>query len=407
MTVSPRLLFVMLLLAGTGWLWHGETQRRELTAGISRLRTQLERPGAPENSRSRPERRSAIERKSVNWQAVAKELRNGKSIGGLLTTDARLREIIAGMSVAELVAALDELATADLGKRDRDELERQLAAILMAKDPEQGFSRFTVRERSDWSFFLGSEFQAWVTRDDAAALAWLQRHAAGGGHVFNRMISDPFFAMLRTKPETSAAVFAILPPERRLESLRSLEMRSIREGGQAEWAKIIRENLPPEDRLKAIAWPLGNWSDGDGSPMRLDEVDAYLGRIGASDEERNACVMAVAADPPSWKSQRSDPATGRDALEKMRSWVEGHAPEMLEPATVRAVEALAGNWKFAEASTLALEFHEQTGNDAYLTGVLEHVNDLSEPATVRELVGRLSDPDLQAKYREELKRKLE
>jgi hypothetical protein len=277
----------------------------------------------------------------------------------------------------------------------------------MAKDPEQGFARFTVRERSERSFFLGSQFQAWVTRDDAAALAWLQRHAADGGHVFNRMISDPFFAMLRTMPETSAAVFAILPPEKRLESLRSLEMRSIREGGQPEWAEIIRKHLPPEDRLKAIAWPLYNWSDGDGSPMRLDEVDAYLGRIGASNEERNACLMAVAGDPHSWKAGSRDPAEGREALEKMRSWVEGHVPEMLEPATIRAVEALAGNWKFAEASTLALEFHEQTGNDAYLTGVLEHVDDRSEPATVRELVGQLSDPDLQAKYREQLKRKLE
>lgn len=406
MKFPKHLRFVVLFLAGAAWLWHGETQRRELEAGISRLRTQLDRPVPPPDPQSRPARRSAIERQSPDWQAVATELRGGQSIGGLVATNARLRELIEAMSVAELVAALDEIAAADLGKGDRDALELELAAALLMKDPELGFTRFAVRERSDWSFFLGEQMESWVTRDDDAALAWLQRHAASGGHIFSQMISDPFFALLRTAPETSASVLATLPPDRRLESLRSLAMRRLRDGGQQEWAMIVRGNLPPEDRLKAIAWPLGNWSDGDGSPMQLDEIDAYLGRIGASDEERNACVMMVAEEPNSWGGGHETPDEGREALQRMRSWVEGRAPELLEPATIRAVEALAGSFKFAEASVLALEFHEQTGNDAYLTGVLEHVDDLSEAETVRELVGRLSDPHLQAKYRKEFPRKL-
>jgi hypothetical protein len=400
------ILLAAMVLAGAGWLWHGETERQNLKTRISRLRAQLDRPAPDHDPRPRQAWRSALERKPVDWQAVAKELRGGKPIGGLLVMNARLLELIDAMSVAELVAALDEVAAADLEKGDREALEQRLAAVLITKDPEQGFTRFTVRERSDWSFFLGYHFDQWVTRDKEASLAWLQKHAAGGGHIFDRMISDPFFGHLDTQPETSAALLTTLPPEKRLESLRSLAVASLKEGGQQEWAKLLRVNLPPEDRLDAITWPLMNWSDGDGAPMRLDEVDAYLGRINASEEERNACIMTVAADPHSWKSERRDPVEGRDALEQMRSWVEGHAPEMLEAATIRAVGSLAHNSSFDEASALALEFHEKSRNDAYLTGVLDQVDDLSDGEAVREMVQRLADPDLQAKYREELQNKL-
>lgn len=400
------ILLVVLVLAGAGWLGRGEMQRRELTAGISQLRSQLDRPASDRDPRRQPARRSAIERDPVDWQSVAMELRGGKSVGGLLVTNARLLDRIDRMSVAELVAALDQIAASDLAKGYRDALEQRLATALITKDPEQGFTRFSVPNQSDWSFLLGGLFEDWVTRDKEASLAWLQKHAAGGGHIFDRMISDPFFSLLSTQPETSAAVLATLPQDKRLESLRSLQVRELREGGQQEWATIVRENLAPEDGLKAIAWPLMNWSDGDGSPMRLDEVDAYLGRIGASDEERNACVMMVAEQPHSWTTGRRTPEAGRESLEQMRAWVEGHAPEMLEPATARAMEALARSGKFDDTSTLALEFHEQSGNDAYLTGVLDQVDDNSSAEIVREMVGRLTDPDLQAKYREELQNKL-
>lgn len=404
---APKfILLAVLVLAGGGWLWHGEGERHALQTRISRLRAQLDRPPSDHDPRPRPPRRSAIERDPVDWQAVAQELRGGKLIGGLLATNARLLDHIDRMSVAELLAALDQVAAADLGKGDRDPLEQRLAAALMKKDPEQGFTRFAVKDRSDWSFFVGELFHEWVTRDSKSSLAWLQKHAAGGGHIFDQMISNPFFGLLDTRPEISAAVLTTLPPEKRLESLRSLSVASLKEGGQQEWAKVARQHLPPEARLEAITWPLMNWSDGDGSPMRLDEVDAYLGLIGAGDEERNACIMTVAGQPRSWTTGPRDLEAERESLEQMRAWVEGHAPEMLEPATIRAVGSLARNPGFDEASTLAFKFHEQAGNDAYLTGVLDQVDDDSSAGIVREMVGRLKSPELQARYREELQNKL-
>jgi hypothetical protein len=405
--MKPRLtlLPIGLILVGIGWLWHRQSEHAALDAEIVRLQMLLARPerAAPEGKPVRPRQGSAIESQPRDWQAVAVELRNGTAIaGGLLSTNAHLLSLIDAMTVEELLAALDEIATADLGEADRDLIERRLATALIKKDPELGFSRFAVREKSAWDFFLGDEFNQWVTRDDAAALAWLRGHTAEDGYVPAPMIHVPFFELLTTAPQTATAILECCPPSGRLEALRSLAVGRIKTSGQKEWAEIIRTSLPIEDQLKAITWPMMNWSDGDGSPMLLGEVDGYLDRIEASDEERKACAMTLATQLRSWTDENGIPG-----IDRLRDWVIERSPELLEPVTLAALSNMAQYQHFEQASELALGFHDESGNDAYLTNVLDQVNDLSAPATVQTLVARLSDEALRKKYRELLPRKFE
>ena len=397
-----RVLMILAVAAGIAWLWHQEGERRQLVEQIDGLRSRLVDRERLERQRPdpRPEPRSGLEREPVDWEAIASQLKaNGWIAGGLLNNDARLLAAIEAMSESELLAMLDQIAAADLSKSEREVLERAFAEALVKKAPGIAFSRFSVSERHDWNFFLDRLYLKWVQEDATAALSWLRLHTSRGGYVHRRMISVPFFDQLPTDPRISAELLSCLPPESRLGSLSSLEVRVLRDKGQADWAQIVREILPEKDRSEAIAWPLGNWSDGDGSPMSLDQVDAYLECIRASDQERNACVMTVAETTRSWGILSDREVGPGEALERMRSWVAERAPQLLEPATLKALDAL-GREAFGIASEWSLKFHGGGGNDAYLTAVLEHMTGESDAATVRTMIERLSDPVLRAKYGE-------
>ncbi len=397
-----RLLIPLtLVLAGAAWLWRGEGERRDLTDRIGNLGTRLDRPPARPAPPTPPARRSAVERDPVDWQAVAEELASGSYLGGLLETNARLRAAIEAMSVEDLLAAMEQLKDAGLSKADLERLEQQLAMAILLQAPEMGFSRFAGRARNDWSFFLGDEFSKWVQRDKDAAVEWLRRHCAAGGFVSSRMIQRPFFDLLRSDPDTSAAILATRPPAMRLESLRSLAMRELKQSGQEEWAKVMRAELPAGDAPEAIAWPLMNWSDGDGAPMTLAEVDVYMERIHVTDEERKACIMTVARQLRTWELSAVEGEGEITDFDRMRSWVQRQDPGMLEPATLAGLREMANRGSFDEAGNLAIQFHEESADDAFLTEVLEAADDRTEPALLRSLIDRLSDPALREKHREE------
>lgn len=405
-----RLVPILAIITGVSWLVYQEAGRRQMAEQVDALRSRLSNQERMEQGdpAARSGRRSALERRPVDWEVIASSLRRESSIGGgLLDKNARLLADIEAKSLDELLAILDEVAAADLSLADRDAVEQALAAAMIKKDPRAVFSRFTVRGRSEWCNFLSDQYLAWVQRDTPAAISWLRKHVEEGGFFHNDMINYPFFNQLTSAPETSAEILACLPPELRLESLSSLAVGQIKESDQAQWAKIVRDLLPEADRLTAIAWPLGNWSDGDGSPMRLHEVDAYLGQIEVRDDEWNALVMTIAQEPGSWRTSRSDKASEIDRLERMRSWVAERAPGLLEPATLRALETMANKGQFGAASKWALEFHADGGSDDYLSRVLECATDESDPEMVRKLIEHLSDSALQEKYREMQRRRVE
>ena len=398
-----RMWIILAVSAGVAWLWYQEAGRRQLAAEVDGLKARFSAPGQsgkrPQDNRPGP--RTGLEGDTVDWVALASKLKAGGSIaGGLLNENARLLAALDEKAVDELLAMLDQIAAADLSSLDRDVLERALVSALVKKAPGAALSRFSVPGKLNWDFYLGGIYSQWAKEDSAEAVSWLRKHVAAGGYFYPEMVSTPFFDLLESAPQTSSEVLASVPPEARLESLRCLSVGRLHSGGQKEWAEIVRSVIPESDRAEAISWPIDSWSDGDGVPMRLDQAAAYLETIGASEPEREACIMKVAGSASSWVTKKGEEGVGLEGFDRMREWVSERAPGMLEAATLRALEELATQGDFRAASERALEFHKVSGNDAYLCRVLDQTNDLADAADVRVMIERLSDPALQAKYRE-------
>lgn len=394
-----RLIPPLVVVIGAAcWLLPQAEVLRDLEARNAELRDRYARPIAPVAAAIARES-SALAREPRDWARIARELQEGFPIAGVLPTNAGLLADFDAMDSDALFALLDEIDAAGVLSADRDIIERHLAKVLIARDPAAGFSHFCDPERYKWSFFLEGLFAGWVEEDSETAVAWLRDHIAGGGKTPVRFISRPFFVSLEDKPDLSASLVAAMPEAGRLESLRCLAAGSLHKASfQPGWARIVRTQLPEADRAEAIAWPLGNWSDGDGTPLLLHEVDAYLTNIDADVEERRACILQVAAQERSWREpdrKHVDFATG---LDLMRTWVGEQEPQLVDEATVRALETTGD---LNEAGEAAIRLHEQTGDERYLHAVLGRTNRFDEAGTVKRLLDRVSDEEKLRTYREQ------
>jgi hypothetical protein len=345
-------------------------------------------------------RTTALDRRPVDWKKVSEELRDGVDIGGGLLTNQRLLAALDAMNVAELLAALDALPGAGLSSSELEALEKRLAFHLIAKDPEVGMTRFIGR--ADWGFTLDGPFAQWFERDPGQALDWVARQTAAGVPIPGRVISAPFFDQLKSSPQTAGALLAALPEEARLKSLGStLRVREIRSGGQREWADVVRTHLPDADRLTAIAWPLANWSDGDGSPMSLDEVDAYLANIKPSPSELEACVMAAVLER-SWQTREHQDPDPEVELSRLREWVSHTAPDLKGRATAAAlISMMEVDGRKDDVVRLAADYHRQEPNEPMLIQLLDRFVEAGDNRG-RALASQLADEEKRQTYLEKL-----
>lgn len=395
---------VSLVAAGAAWwLLSQAGALRELEAETAELRVRSERPTRAERAATGTEE-SALSREPRDWARIAKELEEGRLIAGVLPTNARLLADFEAMGMDELLAMLDEIEGAGLLTADRNILERHLAKLLIARDPEAGFSRFSDPKTYQWSFYLDALFSDWVEEDPGRSVQWLRNHIAGGGKVSNRMISQPFFRALGDDAEISTSLVTALPETRRLESLRCLDARNLHQASvQPAWARLVRNDLPEADRAEAIAWPLGNWSDGDGTPLLLHEAAEYMERIEANAEERRACVMCLAEQPRSWRGPDRKDVDFSTGLGFFRSWVAEVEPELVGEATVRALAGTARHGSLEEAGEFAIRMHEQTGDETYHHAVLDEAPQSDEAGVVRRLIDRVADESRRETYQKKLR----
>lgn len=342
------------LLAGGLWIGFQFTLIADLEQQNQLMRGQI---ASHDVAVSRTSARSLVstplQRKPVDWEEVALQLDNGYH-WGQLQANLRLLDGLESMSEDELIAALDEIAAAGLPLRFRQTLERRLAVLLMARNPERCLTRFVQKCHKDgWGYLLATALRDWAVSDPGQATAWLSaqfaagtfdsRELGGGIEIPRPMVREPVFALLSSNPDAAGRFLATVPENLRLPSLVSIHNHRLKSNGedQRAWAMLVRQHLSPADHLKAITWPTQNWSDGDGSPMDLAQTSAYLSRIGASAGEIEACVLCVAGQVKSWRpffsSERKSTAEG---LESLRRWVSDEAPHLLDRATSVALGVL-------------------------------------------------------------------
>lgn len=231
-----------------------------------------------------------------------------------------------------------------------------------------------------WNLTMAYGFAGWAKQDPDKAVAWFDAQLASGSFdrgnsddgpsVPTQLVTEAFFALLGSAPDAAGHLLSTVPSKGQLDTLASINITQLNEQTHGAWADLTRKHLSASDQLKAIAWPLGNWSDGDGSTMNLAEVDGYLDRIGATGDERKSCIMKAAGQVSTWKKSGRDSVPAAEGLDALRGWVGERMPELVDSATANALAALRP--PYPEWAELALGFHQASGNDELLIPLLEH-----------------------------------
>jgi RNA polymerase sigma factor (sigma-70 family) len=333
---------------------------------------------------------TALDRVPVDWLEIARLLRENESFQWFKPhpwLDIR----VSSLSADELQAALGQIAGARLPTDDRSLLQLHLGDALAEISPRLALDQLLPHfgeDRLHWK--LGDFFNQWMARNPDEAIDWLARNAHRIGDLSFGFIETVLHPLLTSSPETAGRLIGAIPVERRLESMRSLENDELSPAQQTAWARVTRQHLPEAEALKAITWPILNWSDGDGAPMPLPDVTAYLESIDASPPERKACIIAASQEFPDLRSNPS--AT---ALDPLREWVREVEPSLVPQATGAALAA-AASFRETEINQLALDFHARDRDDAILLPLIEAFDD--QPDLARQLAPHLIDDTLRQKF---------
>lgn len=374
---------LVILLAAGAWLAARHAKQSRLESEVAALQSPTPPSPSPSATSTRDRQPTTpLDRHPIDWAAMVRELRQAEPIGTALSTFAPLLASLSTWSADDLLAALDEIARADLSSTDRKRLEDCLAAQLIEKDPALGFSRFMAKERHDLRWTLAAKFAGWMERDPAAAIGWLRRHTHDGGWMDSTLIERTFYPALVSNPARSEEILAALPETIRLNMLSSMQADDLDPATQETWIRIVRNHLPEPDRNRAVSWQVQNISDGDGSAPTLAEAAAFLERVQATPGEREACVMALAEQPGSW------PVAGVEGIGQFRSWVDEQAPSLVDKATIKALDLMDVSQEIVD---LALRLHEETGDDSYLKTILDRTNADHGLAGVDKLIEGLSN----------------
>lgn len=367
---------------------------------------------------------SALDQRPINWAEVAEQLRKSDGAGeGFLQTGlglkTRLKDGFDDMSIAQLESSLDEVAVAGLSYEDRNILEGILGSLLLEKAPER-LTKFIDRVHDDGSssfgWILAPAFGEWAHVDPAKAEAWFDQQIAAGkfdsllvnGSLHTRFLFEHrlTFALLQQSAESAGRRLAAFPEEQRIKVLRGEGVGRMIYNDEAlhrPFAEVLRQQLPAEDRLNAISWPLID--QGETGTIGYSAVDAYFSRIEATPEEVNACILAVTEEGRFPRESDNFFDTMPADLVALREWVTKKSPELVDEATALALKNIVnhtGN-KLPQWADYAIGLHKAGAGDEVLIPIIEAHNAAEHKELILNLVRQLSDGESRSLYLKQFK----
>jgi len=359
---------------------------------------------------SRRARSTALDARPIDWLGVVRELGSNEGGYGYLKTTRRLDEAFLSMGFEELLAALGEVASAPgLTENDRELLRRKILGAMFASHPRQALTRFVHRYREEgWGGRIAQAFSAWAKQSPDAAATWLEEQFSAGtfdeklpnGHpaLPTELVCEAVFTILTAAPASARRILSTIPENRRLGTLRSIRLGWLGKDDYAAWARLVRSNLPENDRITAISWPTSNWSDGDGAPMSLADVDEYFRMIRPDAVERDACILSVAGEPGSWRDSRDKSKSITESFDSLLDWVAGLNPDLVRPAAAKAFASAPSFLPYPEQVQLAIRCHQINGDDQIIIPLLEKDPARLHKKWARTLARELSDELLRETY---------
>lgn len=348
--------------------------------------------------------KAALAEGPIDWKRLASQFKEMEESGGMgdIRTMIAFQKRLAAMSRDELVAALEEIASLELDAGQRELLEQMLVSPLIGKDPELALTTFASRIPLDddgvaWQ--LSSALAAWAKINPAGAAAWFDRQIAAG--LFDSKSLD---GQSQTRTEFEAAMtgvlldsdvaaanrrIAALPEDQRREALEQISFSELNAAGQKAYMEMVRGLIPQDERDGSFSHVISELVP-DGGYAR---VGAFLDEIQATPEERS--VSAREAANTRLEEIAGEREVTRQDVDAMREWLKNQAPGTEDRVTGEALADAAqegGEFGFAEASKLALEYHQTSGNDDVLVAFLESFAARSNLDEALPLADKITDP---------------
>jgi len=387
-------------MAVAGWIGSRKQALAEVSEDLIVLQGKIdaaERTAAVEVAKKREPGR--LPSGELDWDQVIDWLQGGQSEASEMRSSMKLKKLMFEMSDEELMAAIDEVASLDLGRKIREKLDTMLVDQLIQRDPAMALPRYIDRisdAKRSWSFRRG--FATWLSEDPGGAVAWFDDEI-GKGTFESRALDDRAGpraafegALLRSLLDGDLAIASArlegMSEDLRVEVL--AERSGLRKGEHVEeLATLAREQLSSEKSLEV----LGRYAEARVYPKGAESVGSYLEEIDASVEEREGVVERVAVKLVPWSGDFSGEIS-TESVDEIREWVSEEAPGSMDRVTGGI---LGFQWKgpSAEARVEMLkEYHAMGAGDEMIMGFLEAGPAMRDPEVIRELAGLVVDEEL-------------
>ena len=395
---------IVLLVAG---VWTGTKYQSiaTLEAGNASLRANIVL--AQQTRQSSMTVKTQSDADSINWQKLATEPDNGPE-------KTRLMKRLEMMNREELIAMLDQLATFDCPKGRKTVLEAAVIMPLMRLDPEWVLSHYAARLH-ETGLHLDKALANWAEKDMAAATAWLDSQIAAGrldGKSLDESRGDgprgrfesALIALLIDSDASAAGrrlgALPVAQRESMISSLTNMMCNRVlqiplAEGNHLAFANLVRSQMPAERQTGTLANCLSySWGVDE-----FPKFNAYMDVIQATPEERVSCAEHFSGNYIRMLSNKRKVTL--DDLGKLRGRFAEISPDGVETMTAgslaKAMNGSHASMGFPQASALAVELMESTGNDEVLAGFLE-IAAFDEPNKQlgRELATKVRDEQRRA-----------
>ena len=325
----------------------------------------------------------------------------------------RLNRRFGMMSVAELLAALENVATLGLPAASQRLLMNSLLMPLVAKDPEVALTHgmdFLGDETFATGWQLADVTKKWAEKDPARAAAWFAEQIATGrfesmsvdgkNHIREKIEGGLFGALLDTDPAAAARSLTTMTEEQRAQVLDMYSVKAIKQEKQLDFVQLLRSHLSAQDQAKL----LGKQGFSMATSGDYAKLTDFLQRISATPAERAAFASEAAMKKVI--SISGDQKVTRADFDAVREWTRVQAPGASDTITGKVIAdsvIYGGNITFAEAAELALQYHKASGNDDTLIAFLRGYPASFNREAARGLAAQISDPA----RREEILKKLQ
>ena len=349
----------------------------------------------------------------VDWQKLSAGLLDLDGGTGGIKAGIQFERELMGMTLEEMIAALDEIDGLELSAEARELLETMILDSLIKEDPEYALERFVARIESEpdgvgWQ--LSSALGAWAKKDLAAATAWFDRRISEG--IFDSKTLDGrsetriqfeaalLESLLGVDPAAVGERLAAIPEDQRREVLQQLPFDELSPEDRKNYAALVRQLVPADERAGSFAHIAGELAEDGG----LQDISTFLDSVQATPAERSASARQAAESRLSLLA--SDGEITRGQVDELRQWLDAQAPGQTDRITGKALAEAAQEdeeFGFAEASEMILDYHRTSGNDDILVAFLEGYSARSNAEEAIHLAELIADENRRAEILKRLK----